>query len=174
MRFRSKLQVTIGLLTVLGIVTPSAAFAASDDTHPSPALCMALSSGRTYTPAGIAWYRYDSGSVVNNSAATVTKSFTHTFSASLTTTVSAEVGVEATVAVAEINSKLGISVAVTASVSRSTTFSVSVPPYKAVTYRDGLAKRFFNVTIHNVSGCHEWDIYGKVFAANNYTSITNG
>jgi hypothetical protein len=174
MRHKLRLLVIAATLTVVTALVPSAALATSGSVDPDSPWCDPYTT-RSYIPAGFEWYRYDSGTVNNNSAATVVKSFTHTFNASLTTTVSAEVGITAGTAVAEINAKLGVSVAVTASVTTSSTFLVSVPPRRTVSYKDGLAKRRYQVKTYTVySNCHERTTWGSVAAADNYTSVVDG
>jgi hypothetical protein len=155
------------------VLVPSAALAANGSVSPDSEWCDPYTT-RSYIPDGFEWDRYDSGTVHNPSAGTVAKSYTHTFNASLTTTVSAEVGITAGTAVAEINAKLGISVAVTASVTTSSTFSVSVPPYRTVSYKDGLAKRHYRVKTYTVySNCGERTTWGSVTAADNFTWVVD-
>ncbi|MEU5253220.1 hypothetical protein [Streptomyces longwoodensis] len=145
---------------------------ATDDVRPYSEVCEVRDS-RTYTQTGLSWYQYDSGTLVNSSAGTISKTFTHTINASLTTTVSAEVGLSVSGVVAEINAKVGVSVAVTASVTRGTTFTVTAPAHTTVSYKDGIAKRTYSVKrVHTYSNCHQATTYGSVVAADNY-SVAN-
>lgn len=147
----------------------SAGLAHAADPRPNGEVCE-VHDNRTYTQTSLTWYKFDSGTLVNNSAGSISKAFTHTFSASLTTTVSAEVGLSVDSVVAEVNAKAGVSVAVTASVSSSTTFTVTAPAHTTVSYKDGIAKRTFSVKkVHTYSNCNQATTYGSVVAADNYS-----
>lgn len=128
---------------------------------------------RYYTPAGYSWYRYDSGTINNNSSASMSKVYNHTFNASLSATVSAEVGVSAKYAVAEVNAKLGVSVNETMAITTSETFTINVGPYTSVTYKDGLVQRTYDVHIvYTYSNCSARDTYGQVSAPDGQTDIS--
>lgn len=152
------------------LVAPTAAFA---DIRPMGIYCDPYTQ-RQYTQTAFAWYGFDSGTINNTSSGSVTKSFTHSKALSLGTTVSAEVGVKADVVVAEINEKVGVSVSVNAAYTTSTTFSVTAPAHTKISYKDGIAKRTYHVTvIQTYTNCDQRRTSGTVVAADNYSEVKN-
>jgi hypothetical protein len=128
---------------------------------------------RSYSPQGVTWYVSDAGTINNStSAATVKRSISYTVTGTASTTVSGEVAVKATAAVAEISAKFAVAVTLSASVSRTETFEITVPPYKKVSYRSGIAKRKFRVTETTVySNCNTRTKGGYVDAVEQLTEV---
>jgi hypothetical protein len=130
-----------GVGAVLALASVQAAHAA-----PQHAPFCAPTDVRTFTSLGATWYAFDSGTLNNRSAGTITQSYAHTTEKSLTTTVSAEVGLKVSALISEVNVKFGLSAAVTAKYSKTTTFTVAAPPHTTIHFRNGILRRAFSVT----------------------------
>jgi hypothetical protein len=138
-----KISVVGGTAVLVGVVLAPCAPAGA--VSPQGKYCDP-STTRSYSGGSISWYLYDGGTMVDNSSGTISKAFQHTVTGSATTTVSAEVGVKASTVVAEVNTELGISASVSASISTRQTFTVSAPPHSKIDDRDGIARRASTVT----------------------------
>lgn len=157
--------VALGAMIAAVMVVPQAA-SASDYCEPQ--------TTRSYRQTSFSWYAYDSGTLNNTSSGTISKSFTHTANKSFTTTVSSEAGASASLVVVEINAKLGLSVAVTASYTTSTTFKVTAPPHTTISYKDGIARRIFTISVvQTYSNCNKATRTGSAQVADNYSEARN-
>jgi hypothetical protein len=128
---------------------------------------------RTYTSAGSTWFVWDAGTIDNSkSSATLHKSFTHTVEGSFSTTVSGELGITAKTVVTEVNAKFGISATITAKVTTSTTFQITVPPHVKVSYKDGILVRTYKIKeVKTSSTCSVQTINGSSLVADMYTQV---
>lgn len=130
---------------------------------------------RKYTQTSWAWYRYDTGVISNTSRkATIHKSISYTFSASVGTTIGAEIGFKAGTAVAEINAKTSYSVTLTTSVTKSESFTVDVPPRTKIRYKDGIIVRTFKVKqVQTFSNCDTRTKYTTVRVGDHRSAIAD-
>ena len=125
---------------------------------------------RYYKQTASSWYASDSGTLVNKSAGTISKTYTHSSTHSLSTTVDADLGVSVDFVVASVNSKLHITATKTASYTTTTRFTVTAPAHTTVTYRDGILKRTIAVTWnHTYSNCTVKTVHGYAHLADNYS-----
>ncbi|MBD0736179.1 hypothetical protein BGM09_23965 [Streptomyces sp. CBMA29] len=128
---------------------------------------------RTYTQTASAWYGYDSGTLANNSAGTISKTYTHSSTKSLTTTVSSELQISANYVVAQVNAKLGLSTAIQASYTKSEAFTVTAPAHTTVKYKDGILKRTIRVKWdHTYSNCTVKTVTNFAYLADNYSEAS--
>ncbi|MFJ1709865.1 hypothetical protein [Kitasatospora sp. NPDC088346] len=130
---------------------------------------------RTYTQTGYEWGTSDSGTISNSSGATVSRAIARSASGTASVTVSAEVQASGSVVIAEIQAKLGVSVTASVTLTKTDTFTVAVPAYSTVSYRDGLIKRTYIVTVrHIASNCKvSSTTYGTVVAPQKYAEVRN-
>lgn len=141
-------------VSVMTLAAPAAAISvAGSTTSPTGVYCEPA-----YTPfhtaAGSRWHAYDAGTLVNRSAGTISRTFTHSRSAAFSTTASAEVGASTKTIVAEVNAKFGISTSETASFTTFTSFTVTAPPWTRATYKDGILVRSHSArAVQTCSNC---------------------
>lgn len=130
---------------------------------------------RSYAKGSFAFTNYDSGTIYNSSGATVTKSYTHSESHSITSTVSAAMTVGVKTLIAEANATVSAGVAYTASYTNSTTFTVSAPPYTNVEYKDGVGVRSITVKEYYIySNCNTGTPkYATLRGADNVSEVRN-
>lgn len=128
---------------------------------------------RTYTSEGYSWVHSDSETVKNTTAATFSRTISYTFAATLSTTVSGEVSVKAGIAVDEVNAKFGVSVSASVSVTKSDSFTVTVPAKTSIRYQSGIIKRKFHVVEKRTySNCDTKSVGGYLYAADKLTVIS--
>jgi len=72
--------------------------------------------------------------------------------------------------VAEVNTKVGVTVSAKAAYTTSTSFTVTAPPHTTVSYRDGIMKRPYSVKrVRRDDGCATTTTYGTAVMADNYS-----
>lgn len=125
---------------------------------------------RYYQQTSSAWYAADSGTLINNSAGTISKAYTHTSNHSLTTTVAADLEVSVDYVVGHVNTSLNYSTSHTASYTTTTMFTVTAPAHTTVHYTDGILKRTILITWnHTYSNCTVKTVKDYAYLADNYS-----
>ncbi|WP_432157697.1 hypothetical protein [Streptomyces sp. bgisy153] len=163
--------VGVALTTALamsgGALTMSAAPAsAADQCKPTVS--------RSYAQTGSSWWLIAAaGTVKNTKAYQVREAVTFTKTGTRSTSVSGELGVSASVVVAEINSKGSFSVDRSVSYTSGRTITIVVGPRSTVHYKIGIKKRKFLVTQRRTySNCKVVTSYGTVTAADSTTETS--
>ncbi|MFI0944381.1 hypothetical protein [Streptomyces sp. NPDC021020] len=152
-------------LTAITGGTAAAAAPASPNTIYCPP-----EDDRYFQQTASSWYASDSGTLVNNSAGTITKTYTHTSNKSYSTTVAGDLGMSIDFVVASVNTKLNVSTSREASYTTTTTFTVTAPAHTTVSYRDGILKRTILITwYHTYSNCTVKTVRDYAYLADNYS-----
>ncbi|MBO7935047.1 MULTISPECIES: hypothetical protein [Streptomyces] len=131
---------------------------------------------RKYTEISSTWHKVVASGTIDNrrSSASVRESISAEISASLKGTVSGEIGGKIDIAVAEINSKMGVSVEAGVSIAKGKTTMIVVPARKRVSYKIGIKKRVYQVAVsHQFRSCAVSNSYAKVTVADSYTETKN-
>ncbi|MEE1782731.1 hypothetical protein PUR71_07330 [Streptomyces sp. SP17BM10] len=156
-----------------GVVGAAPASATGVDPGQSSVYCEPVTN-RYYEQTGWDWSTHDSGTVSNNSGASISRAIARTNTGTLSATVSAEVSVSGNVLVTEIQATLGLSVTASATVSSTDTFTVNVPAWTTVRYNDGIINRRFGVRIvHTYSNCQTSTSWGTATAPERYSEVYN-
>ncbi|KJY26846.1 hypothetical protein VR45_36095 [Streptomyces sp. NRRL S-495] len=134
--------------------------------------CYEPVTNRYYEQIGREWGASDSGTVSNGSGASISRAIARTKSATPSATASAEISATAEVFVAGIQAKLGLSVSVSATVTNTETFTVNVPAWTTVSYRDGLVDRRFSVrVVRTCSNCRTSTNWATASAPERYSEV---
>ncbi|MFI6849693.1 hypothetical protein OG535_40595 [Kitasatospora sp. NBC_00085] len=156
-----------------GVVGAAPASAADVDPGQSSNYCEPVTN-RYYEQIGWDWSTSDSGTISNSSGASISRAIARTKSVTLSATASAEIQASADVFVAEIQAKLGLSVTVSATVTNTETFTVNVPAWTTVNYRDGIINRRFSVrVVHTYSNCGTSTSWATASAPERYSEVNN-
>ncbi|MEV0531571.1 hypothetical protein [Kitasatospora sp. NPDC050463] len=156
-----------------GVLGAAPAFAADVKPAPTSDFCEQVTN-RYYEQIGWDWNSYDSGTISNSSGASISRAISRTKSASLSATASAEIQVSADVFVAEVQAKLGLSVTASVTLSATETFTVNVPAWTTVSYRDGIIQRRFSVrVVHTYSNCQTSTTWATASAPERFSEVRN-
>jgi hypothetical protein len=119
------------------------------------------------------WKSFDGGEINNSSKrSSVTKTFQHSRTYSLSSTVEAGSHASLKVLLAEAGVSLKISISGSASFTKGQIFSVTAGPKSNVAFRDGVIQRIIQVKTHTLfSNCDTKDDSSILRAADNYSSV---
>lgn len=158
---------------VAGGVGAVPASAADVDPGRSSDYCEPVTS-RYYEQIGWDWKTSDSGTISNSSGASISRAIARTNSGTLTATAGAEISATVDTFIGEIQAKLGLSVSVSATVTNTETFTVNVPAWTTVSYRDGLIERRFSVrVVRTYSNCRTSTTWATASAPERYSEVRN-